>query len=227
MTYAIPMSNSSPFLPWWQRVADVLIAGVMLIVLSPVMVLVALAVWLTMGRPVLFRQVRPGLLARGMTMVKFRTMRPPVARVMANGESPDAARITPLGAFLRRTSLDELPELWNVLRGDMSLVGPRPLLEEYLPYYTPTEQKRFWVRPGITGLAQISGRNMLDWNSRLGLDARYATELSPSLYFGVLFRTIFKVLNSDGVSVDAYAVAKPLHVERARDPEASLTSSAP
>lgn len=225
MASRCPELNSLPLLPLWQRLTDIVIATALGLLLLPVFIIVSLLIVMLMGRPIFFRQERPGLLARSFAIVKFRTMT--VSKYLASDTSPDAARITPLGAFLRRTSLDELPELWNVLRGDMSLVGPRPLLEEYLPYYTPTEQKRFWVRPGLTGLAQISGRNMLDWDSRLGLDARYATELSPGLYFSVLFRTIFKVLSSDGVSVDAYAVAKPLHVERARDPEDSTTSSSP
>jgi lipopolysaccharide/colanic/teichoic acid biosynthesis glycosyltransferase len=207
------LQDMKPVLPRWQRVADVLIAGLMLLILSPVIAFVAIAVWLNMGRPIFFRQIRPGLLARDITMTKFRTM--DTKPYSSANISPDAARITRLGAFLRKTSLDELPELWMVVRGEMSLVGPRPLLVEYLPYYTPKELKRFLVRPGLTGLAQISGRNMLDWNSRLELDARYAKELLPRLYFSVLFKTIIGVLRSDGVSVDAYAVGKPLHVERA------------
>lgn len=220
-------ANTAPILPLWQRFTDVLFASVMLIVLLPVMIVVALVIWVSMGRPIFFRQTRPGLLARPITIVKFRTMQLPDDFNVRKGESPDARRITRLGAFLRKTSLDELPELLMVLQGSMSLVGPRPLLVEYLPYYSEDELKRFLVRPGLTGLAQISGRNMLDWNSRLSLDARYVTELSPTLYFCVLFRTIFKVLNSDDVSVDAYAVAKPLHLERARQHEAPRSSDAP
>jgi len=205
----------SPILPWWQRFADMVLSGLMLVLLLPIIGVVAVAVRINMGRPVFFRQTRPGLLAREMTVVKFRTMRMPGDTNVVEGESPDAGRITRLGAFLRKSSLDELPELWAVFTGELSLVGPRPLLPEYVPYYTAEESKRFLVRPGLTGLAQISGRNMLDWDRRLKLDARYATELSPSLYFGVLVKTIKTVLSSDGVSVDAYAVAKALHIERA------------
>lgn len=204
-------------LPAWQRLADIAISLFLICVLLPMMVLVALGILMVMGRPVLFRQKRPGVAGNIFEIVKFRTMRIEESNTGKEG-SPDAARITRLGAFLRKTSLDELPELWNILLGEMSFVGPRPLLVEYLPYYTHEELRRFWVRPGLTGLAQISGRNFLDWDSRLRIDARYPEELSIKLYFSVMFLTVRKVLTGTDVAVDAYSVAKPLHVERAKQP---------
>ena len=214
--FTIPLTEDQAIAPFWQRMLDLAIAGSALILFSPLLTMVALAVRAGLGRPVLFRQVRPGLLGREFTILKFRTMR---AAVYSSGEaSPDAARITRLGAFLRRTSLDELPELWTILRGDMSLVGPRPLLTEYLPYYTQPELRRFLVRPGLTGLAQISGRNSLEWDKRLALDVKFVDQLSPRLYLSILFRTISKVLTSDGVAEDSYSVIRPLHIERAARP---------
>jgi lipopolysaccharide/colanic/teichoic acid biosynthesis glycosyltransferase len=169
-----------------------------------------------MGRPIFFRQARPGLLGRNFTMIKFRTMS--VAKYNSGGFAPDAARITRLGAFLRKTSLDELPELFLILTGQMSLVGPRPLLVEYLPYYTEEELKRFLVRPGLTGMAQIAGRNSLEWDKRLALDVQFVEQLSVGLYFSILLKTVTAVLRSDGVAVDSYSVVQPLHVARASQP---------
>jgi lipopolysaccharide/colanic/teichoic acid biosynthesis glycosyltransferase len=207
------LRTMTPILPWWQRVFDVLIAGAALLVLLPVLAGIAVAIRLNMGRPVFFRQVRPGLLGRDFTLVKFRTMKIPAGPVPA-GMSPDVARITRLGGFLRKTSLDELPELWAILSGRMSLVGPRPLLQEYLDFYSSTELKRFLVRPGLTGLAQVSGRNMVEWERRLGLDVEFVENICPRLYFSILARTVTTVARADGVSVDSYSVAKPLHIER-------------
>jgi len=206
--------ESDALTPAWQRGCDIVIAGIALCMASPIFIVVALAIRLTMGSPVFFRQIRPGLLGRNIMIVKFRTMR--VDRVAIEAASPDASRITRLGAFLRRSSLDELPELWGVVCGDLSMVGPRPLLPEYLPYYTDRELIRCLVRPGLTGLAQVSGRNMIDWDVRLEMDVKFAEGLSPQLYFSILWRTIFSVLSSSGVSVDPYAVAKPLHIERSK-----------
>jgi lipopolysaccharide/colanic/teichoic acid biosynthesis glycosyltransferase len=150
-----------------------------------------------LGRPVLFRQRRPGLYEKPFTIVKFRTMREANPKV---GLITDADRLTPFGSALRSTSLDELPTLWNVLRGDMSLVGPRPLLMEYLPRYTPEQARRHDVRPGITGLAQVSGRNAIDWEERLRADVDYVERRSISLDFAILARTILSVLRREGIS---------------------------
>lgn len=219
----IPIGGT-PLLPWWQRPCDVMIVGFALLLCWPLLLVVALAIWLTMGRPILFRQVRPGLLGRSFTMVKFRTMS--VAQYNPGEMKPDAARITRLGSFLRKTSLDELPELFLILRGDLSLVGPRPLLVEYLPYYTTEELKRFLVRPGLTGLAQIAGRNSLEWDKRLALDVQFVERLSMRLYFSILLKTMIAVLKSDGVAVDSYLVIQPLHVARATRPREASQSSA-
>jgi lipopolysaccharide/colanic/teichoic acid biosynthesis glycosyltransferase len=151
-----------------------------------------------LGSPVLFRQVRPGLQGRPFTMVKFRTMtdeRGPDGALL-----PDAQRLTPFGRFLRASSLDELPELWNVLKGEMSLVGPRPLLMEYLPLYTPEQVRRHEVRPGITGWAQVNGRNAISWSDKFALDVWYVDHRSLWLDVRILWRTVRKVLVRDGIS---------------------------
>ena len=166
------MANSS--YEWPKRFSDVAVAAAGLVVFSPVMAVVAMVVRLTLGRPVFFRQVRPGLHDRPFTIVKFRTMR--VAE--ADEGASDAERLTPFGAFLRSTSLDELPELVNVLRGDMSLVGPRPLRMEYLDRYSPTQARRHEVRPGMTGWAQVNGRNAMTWDEKFELDVWYVDHRS-------------------------------------------------
>jgi lipopolysaccharide/colanic/teichoic acid biosynthesis glycosyltransferase len=172
-------------------------------------------IWLVrskLGSPVFFRQTRPGLYGRPFEMVKFRTMTD--ARG-ADGELlPDAERLTSLGRLLRSTSLDELPELWNVLKGDMSIVGPRPLLTQYLPYYTEYERVRFLVRPGITGWAQINGRNLARWDKRLSLDVWYVTNQSLVLDTKIIAGTLIKVFKRDGVAVDPSAVMLNLDDER-------------
>lgn len=182
-----------------KRTVDIVLATTGLIVLLPVMLLVAGAVLVTMGRPVLFGQLRPGRHAVLFRMYKFRTMREPPAGAAPDPDT-DAQRLTPFGRWLRATSLDELPELWNVLRGDMSLVGPRPLLPEYLPLYTPQQARRHEVRPGITGLAQVSGRNAIDWPSRLALDVWYVDHQSLLLDARILASTVVRVLRRQGVS---------------------------
>ena len=182
---------------------DRVLAGAALVVLSPVVVSTALAVRRKLGSPVLFRQVRAGLGGRPFEMVKFRTMtdaQGPDGRLL-----PDADRLTPFGLFLRSSSLDELPELWNVVRGDMSLVGPRPLLERYLDRYTPEQARRHEARPGITGLAQVSGRNALSWPDRFALDVWYVDHQSPWLDLKILARTVAKVVRRDGVSAEGHA----------------------
>lgn len=185
----------------WQlrvkRCIDVGVAAGVTIVMAFPMVLVAFAIRLTMGSPVLFCQIRPGLDGEPFTLIKFRTMR--------DGPGDDAERITRLGRFLRSTSLDELPELWNVLRGEMSLVGPRPLLMEYLDKYTERQALRHSVRPGITGLAQVSGRNLVDWEDRLELDVQYVEQWSLWLDLKILARTLVTVVRREGISQEGHA----------------------
>lgn len=168
----------------------------------PVQALVAVAVRCTMGRPVLFRQERPGLNGETFTMVKFRTMRDPDP---ARGIVDDADRLTTFGRLLRATSLDELPSLWNVVRGDMSLVGPRPLLVRYLERYSPEQARRHEVRPGLTGLAQVSGRNALTWERKLELDVEYVDHHTIRGDLRILARTVSKVLRREGVTGDESA----------------------
>jgi Sugar transferases involved in lipopolysaccharide synthesis len=186
-----------------KRVFDVVVSATALVVLAPVMGLIALAVWRTMGRPVLFRQVRPGLHGKPFVMYKFRTMRD--LRDAEGKLLPDEARLTPFGRWLRSTSLDELPELLNVLRGEMSLVGPRPLLMEYLDRYTPEQARRHEVKPGITGWAQIHGRNNLSWDERFKLDVWYVDNWSLWLDLKILWRTLWMVLRREGISAQGHA----------------------
>ncbi len=181
-----------------KRLFDLLIAALALVVLSPLILVVALLVWARMGRPVLFRQLRPGWHERPFTVLKFRTMRD--ARSEEELLQPDGERLTPLGRTLRRFSLDELPQLWNVVRGDMSLVGPRPLLMHYLGLYSPEQARRHEVRPGITGLAQVSGRNALTWDQRFVLDVWYVDRLSFWLDLKIGAMTLWKVLLREGIS---------------------------
>jgi lipopolysaccharide/colanic/teichoic acid biosynthesis glycosyltransferase len=202
-----------------KRAFDITAALIGLVVLTPLLLLIALLIRLQMGSPVLFRQRRPGLGGKLFTMLKFRTMR---SECDADGRLlPDAQRLTPLGSLLRKTSLDELPELVNVLRGDMSLVGPRPLLDRYLPYYTSRERKRHEMRPGITGLAQVSGRNTLPWNERLEIDARYVENWSLLLDLTVLLKTIGCVFRARGIEVTPLTL-RDLDVERAQQPAGNL-----
>ena len=186
-----------------KRVFDIVVSAVALTVLAPVMGLIALAVWRTMGRPVLFRQARPGLHGKPFVMYKFRTMRD--LRDAEGNLLPDEARLTPFGRWLRTTSLDELPELVNVLRGEMSLVGPRPLLMEYLERYTPEQARRHEVKPGITGWAQIHGRNNLSWDERFKLDVWYVDNWSLWLDLKILWRTLWMVLRREGISAQGHA----------------------
>lgn len=180
-----------------KRTIDVAASLIALLLLWPVMVLAAITIRLQMGSPVLFRQMRPGLHGELFELVKFRTMQ--------TGEGPDAARLTSVGRFLRSSSIDELPELWNVLRGEMSLVGPRPLLPEYLPLYSERQASRHEVRPGVTGLAQVSGRNATSWDDRLELDARYVETHSLVLDLQIILRTIVSVARRDGIAADGAA----------------------
>ncbi|SCG78669.1 sugar transferase [Micromonospora humi] len=180
-----------------KRLLDVCLAGIALVVSAPVSALVALAVLATMGRPVLFRQVRPGRGGTPFELVKFRSMR--VAGGDA-GPAGDAARLTGFGRWLRSTSLDELPSLWNVLRGDMSLVGPRPLLPAYLDRYTPEQFRRHDVRPGVTGWQQVNGRNAMSWDERFRFDVWYVDNRNLALDLRILAQTVVTVLRREGIS---------------------------
>lgn len=188
---------------------DLLVAAMGLLVLSPLLVLVAIAVRLNMGAPVLFRQVRPGYKGRPFTLLKFRTMtdgRDASGRVL-----PDGARLTALGRWLRRSSLDELPELWNVLQGEMSLVGPRPLLMQYLDRYTPEQARRHEVQPGITGWAQIKGRNALTWEEKFKLDLWYVEHCNFTLDARILACTFWQTLKGAGISRNGHATMPEFH----------------
>lgn len=183
-----------------KRLFDIVASACGLLLLSPVIAIVALRIRKRLGSPVFFRQVRPGKDGKPFEMVKFRTMRDAVD---AEGNLlPDSERLTPFGQFLRSTSLDELPELWNVLKGDMSLVGPRPLLMEYLPLYSAVQYRRHEARPGVTGWAQINGRNALSWEDKFKLDVWYVDHQSFWLDLKILFLTVKKVLVRDGISAD-------------------------
>jgi lipopolysaccharide/colanic/teichoic acid biosynthesis glycosyltransferase len=186
-----------------KRSIDIVVAALGMIVLAPVLLVTAVTVRISLGSPILFRQLRPGLHGRPFLLYKFRTMRDDVH---ANGTPlPDADRLTRAGAWLRSTSLDELPELWNVLRGDMSLVGPRPLLTEYLPLFTEAQSRRHAVRPGITGWAQVNGRNTLGWDDRLALDVWYVDNRSLGLDLRILLRTVRAVVGRAGISHAGHA----------------------
>ncbi|WP_347351504.1 sugar transferase [Intrasporangium sp.] len=182
-----------------KRGIDVTVAAVGLVLTAPIQIVTAVTVLVVHGRPVLFRQQRPGKDEVIFELVKFRTMRLPDATHVT-----DAERLTRFGQFLRSTSLDELPSLWNVLKGDMSLVGPRPLLVEYLPLYSPEQARRHEVRPGITGLAQINGRNALTWEDKFTLDIKYVQNRRLSVDLEVLLRTAKSVLLREGINAAGY-----------------------
>ena len=190
-----------------KRLLDIALASAALIVLLPLMAVVGLLVLAALGRPVFFRQLRPGLRSRPFTVYKFRTMRESASRDGA--PVPDAERLTRLGRILRATSLDELPTLWNVVRGDMSLVGPRPLLVEYLPRYTAEQARRHEVRPGVTGWAQVNGRNATTWEERLRLDVWYVDHRSLALDLRILARTVGLVVRRRGISAAGHATMPP------------------
>lgn len=180
-----------------KRAMDLLMAVPALLLSLPVQGATALAVRLSMGRPVLFRQQRPGLWGEPFEMMKFRTMHLPDPE---RGLVTDEQRMTKVGAFLRSTSLDELPTLWNIVRGDMSVVGPRPLLMQYLDRYTPEQARRHEVRPGLTGLAQVNGRNAISWEAKFAYDVEYVDKASPILDIVIIIRTVLAVLRRDGIS---------------------------
>lgn len=186
-----------------KRLFDIVASLLGLLLLSPVILFVAWQIRRKLGKPVLFRQVRPGVGGHPFEMIKFRTMRDAVD---ANGNAlPDVERMTPFGNFLRSTSLDELPELWNVLKGDMSLVGPRPLLMEYLPLYSVEQYRRHELRPGVTGWAQVNGRNALSWEEKFELDVWYVDNRSFWLDLKIILMTLKKVFVREGVSADGEA----------------------
>jgi len=187
----------------FKRTLDVGIAAPGLLLISPALLVIAMAIGMTIGSPILFRQRRPGRFGRPFLMYKFRTMTD--ARDSNGALLPDSERLTPLGRFLRRSSLDELPELFNVLRGEMSLVGPRPLLMEYLLRYTPEQARRHEVRPGITGWAQVRGRNDISWEEKFSLDVWYVDHWSIWLDIRILFATVGIVLLGRGVRKQGHA----------------------
>ncbi|MCL2492362.1 MAG: sugar transferase [Coriobacteriia bacterium] len=189
-----------------KRVLDLLGAATLLLLLWPVLVVIALLVWANMGAPVLFRQERPGKDGKLFTLYKFRTME--------EGSADDEQRLTSFGQLLRSTSLDELPELFNILIGDMSFVGPRPLLPEYLPLYSESQARRHEVRPGLTGLAQVNGRNALTWSERFANDVEYVDSRSFDLDMSILLRTVAAVLSREGISSETSATMEPFRGEK-------------
>ena len=189
-----------------KRSVDVCLAALGLVVAAPALLTLAIAVKTRLGSPVFFVQTRPGFRGRPFRMVKFRTMTD--ARDAHGNQLPDGVRLTRFGRFLRSTSLDELPELWNVLTGDMSLVGPRPLLTEYLDLYSPAQRRRHDVRPGITGLAQINGRNALTWDEKFAFDLEYVRSHSLATDAGILLRTLGQVVSRRGVTQPGHASAE-------------------
>ena len=185
-------------MPFSKRIFDLIVTSLGLIILSPVILLVAILVRIFLGSPVLFRQTRPGYKAKSFTVYKFRTMTH--TRDGQGNLLPDDLRSTRLGKFLRSSSLDELPELFNILRGEMSLVGPRPLLMEYLPLYSPEQMRRHNVHPGLTGWAQVNGRNAIDWSTHFALDIWYVDHWSFWLDLKILFISLWKVIKREGIN---------------------------
>lgn len=202
-----------------KRLLDVAVSGTALVALSPLMGATALLIHKKLGSPVIFHQDRPGKDERVFRLYKFRSMSD--ARDESGNLLPDDRRLTRFGKLLRRTSIDELPELWNILRGDMSLVGPRPLLIRYLPYYTPEERHRHDVRPGLTGLAQVNGRNNLSWEEKFAFDLAYVRDISFKNDAKIILKTIGKVLRRSDVLSGAalHKVAGPLDRERMKKDE--------
>lgn len=206
-----------------KRMFDIIISMTALVLLSPLLLLLAVLVRIKLGSPIIFHQERPGFQEKIFKLCKFRTM---TEERDANGNlMPDAVRLTKFGRALRTTSLDELPELWNILKGDMSLIGPRPLLVSYLPYYTDEERLRHTVRPGLTGLAQINGRNLLDWDKRFAKDVEYVRNLSFGLDVKIFFLTLKKVFIHENIEVDTnqiegnFAEIRKAHMEKRQGEE--------
>lgn len=189
--------------PWIKRLIDICVATMILVLLSPLILGIGFLVWLTMGRPVLFTQVRGGFRGKPFTVFKFRTMRE--VRDDQGRPLPDGERLSKLGCLLRQLSLDELPQFWNVCKGEMSLVGPRPLLVDYLPRYSREQARRHEIKPGLTGWAQVNGRNALSWDERFELDVWYVDHWSLGLDAKILWETIRKVFRREGISLDGHA----------------------
>lgn len=187
-----------------KRLLDIILSGLALVVLSPVMLVTAILVRIKLGKPVIFCQERPGKDEKIFKMHKFRSMTD--ARDENGNLLPDGDRLTRFGKKLRAMSLDELPELWDIFRGKMSIVGPRPLLVEYLPYYTDDEHHRHDVRPGLTGLAQVNGRNNLTWEQKFAYDLKYINSISFAYDVGIFFRTIYKVIGEDDIQTNTQDV---------------------
>ncbi|EKO5170317.1 sugar transferase [Vibrio vulnificus] len=190
-----------------KRSFDIVVALCAFVFFSPILFLVAFLVRTKLGSPVIFSQTRPGLDGKSFKMIKFRTMKDAVDK--DGSPLPDSERMTPFGDKLRNSSLDELPELWNVLKGDMSLVGPRPLLMQYLPLYSPEQARRHEVRPGVTGWAQINGRNAISWEEKFKLDVWYVDNRSFWLDFKILLLTVKKVFVKEGISADGHVTIAP------------------
>ncbi|MCG2608685.1 sugar transferase [Acinetobacter sp. SM34] len=186
-----------------KRLIDIIIASIAFILLSPLYLYVAYKVKKNLGSPILFRQVRPGLNGKPFEMIKFRTMKDAID--IQGYILPDSERLTSFGKMLRSSSLDEMPELWNVIKGDMSIVGPRPLLMEYLPLYNAEQAKRHDVRPGMTGYAQVNGRNAISWEEKFKLDTWYVENQSVWLDFKIMLKTVHKVLAKDDISAEGEA----------------------
>ncbi|PGY51859.1 sugar transferase [Priestia megaterium] len=208
-------SNNGIYRRYIKRLVDIILSLVAIIFLSLVFLLVAFLVRVKLGSPVLFKQKRPGMNEKIFLMYKFRTM------TDARGENgellPDDVRLTKFGKFLRSTSLDELPELFNILKGDMSLVGPRPLLVQYLPLYNEHQKRRHEVRPGLSGLAQVNGRNAIGWEDKFGLDVTYVENISLLLDIKIIFRTIQKVFIREGINSETAATIEPFEGTRSND----------
>ena len=200
MITATKHKSYGPYEKYFKRPLDVLLSGTALVVLSPVMGITALLVRKKMGSPVIFTQERPGKNEKTFKLYKFRTMTN--ARDTGGNFLPDDVRLTKFGRILRSTSLDELPELWNIFKGDMSIVGPRPLLVDYLPWYTEKEHRRHSVRPGLTGLAQVNGRNFVQWNERLAIDVDYVEHITFLGDMKIIIKTAKQVIKHEGVSAD-------------------------
>jgi sugar transferase EpsL len=199
---------------WLKRAFDVIVSALCLVLLCPLMMLISALVWFDVGSPVLFVQERPGLNGTSFYLRKFRTMR--CTHDNRGFPLPDEDRLTHFGVFLRRWSLDELPELWNVLVGEMSLVGPRPLLMEYLPLYNERQAKRHLMKPGLTGLAQVSGRNDLTWEEKFELDVHYVEHWSLGLDIVILAKTVAQVLSANGISAEGHATMPPFRGTKSR-----------
>lgn len=189
-----------------KRLFDIFVSASVLLILAPILLVVALLVATKLGRPIVFSQARPGLNGKVFTMYKFRSMTD--ERDESGELLPDNVRLTPFGRFLRSTSLDELPELWNILRGDMSLVGPRPLLVQYLPLYNDEQKKRHNVRPGVTGWAQVNGRNAIAWDEKFKLDVWYVENQSFLLDIKIIFLTVLRVVQRKDISAEGEATTK-------------------